>query len=171
MSKDTQINNHFPCECACHDPSYRYKTIPCESCASSTPSTKDTTQIHKQIEEAVKSFRKEFNCPIVNGEPMGAGELLNEPIESFLRDTLKTIATKSAEVEQKRIKEIIDMEYHRIMFVAYPYAGVQIKDLSNLKRAMFDYTKRGDKARTLLSEAVKLDLRERKIEAQKEKQQ
>lgn len=55
LTKDTtQKYNHFPCECACHDPSYRYETIPCKSCASSTPSTKE-----QEVELLLAEFLRE----------------------------------------------------------------------------------------------------------------
>ena len=96
--------------------------------------------------------------------PMGGHVPLDTTeVRKKILDLIAKVEQRARDEEQKRIKEIIDMEYHRIMFVAYPYAGIQIRDLSNLKRAMFDFTKRGDKARTLLSEAVKLDLRERNL--------
>jgi len=52
--------------------------------------------------------------------------------------------------ERKRITEIMEWEYKRIKFVNYPYVGIQIKDLIELKKAFFNMTKKGDAIRKTL---------------------
>ena len=53
----------------------------------------------------------------------------------------------------------MDGEFYRIQFVGYPYAGIQIKDLMQLKRAFFDTSKKGDAIRKTLSDLSKVQAR------------
>lgn len=58
--------------------------------------TDETTQlpVDQFIEDVIAAFRNEFNCVIVNDEPMNSGEILNEPIENFLINKLSLLQAK-----------------------------------------------------------------------------